>query len=89
MTVELSWSIRLTPPEPVAASTDKTTEPGVPGPARFSRLRPIGRRLWTFLVDAISGPADHGIDDSAFPSGYAMPHGRGSRAVRNLWHQPF
>jgi hypothetical protein len=50
------------------------------------------RRIWSALVTVVSGPglgASGGIDDSAMPSGFIVPYGRGSRQVRNLWHQPF
>ena len=43
-------------------------------------------------MEVISGPGlgvSGGIDDSAMPSGFMAPYGRGSRQVRNLWHQPF
>ena len=42
-----------------------------------------------FLVNAISGSADTGIDESAFPSSFQGAYGRGSRQIRSLWHQPF
>jgi hypothetical protein len=61
----------------------------------MTRIRPhirrASKRIWTFLVDAISGPGldGGGIDESAFPSGFMTPHRRGNRQVRNLWHEPF
>ena len=52
------------------------------------RVRSISKRAWAAGLRALSGGTS-GIDDSAFPSGYMAPHRRGSRGVRNLWHQPF
>jgi hypothetical protein len=52
------------------------------------RLRAISKRVWAAGLSALSGGTS-GIDDTAFPSGYMAPHRRGSRQVRNLWHQPF
>jgi hypothetical protein len=89
MTVELHWSI----PVPVKERTESRSESPAsrksPGAGRLQPLRPIGRWLWSFLVNAISGSADSGIDETQFMSGYNVPYRKGSRMVRNLWHQPF
>ena len=61
------------------------SEPSQKSP-RGRRLRRVGRGIWRFLVNAISGP---GLDDSALPSSFEAPYGRGSRQVRSLWHMPF
>lgn len=71
---------------------DAATAPGAPAAPRPSRLHAIAKRIWSMLVTLISGPglgASGGIDDSAMPSGFIAPYGRGSRQVRNLWHMPF
>ena len=56
-------------------------------------LRSISKRIWTFLVVAISGPGlgeeFKTIDETAMPSGFIAPYKSGSRQVRNLWHMPF
>ena len=48
----------------------------------------ILRRMWLAAYRVVWDDT-RGIDESAFPSGYAVPHRRGSRMVRNLWHIPF
>jgi hypothetical protein len=44
-------------------------------------------------VVAISGPGlddnQSGVDESQMPMGFAVPYKKGSRQVRNLWHEPF
>ncbi len=90
MALDVSWSIRI-PTEKQAPSPIAPSTPNTPTAPSANRLRPIIRRLWTALVNAVSGPGLNGggIDESAFPSGFIAPYGRGSRQVRNLWHMPF
>lgn len=54
-------------------------------------VKSAGKWFWRQLVNAISGPGleGGGIDEGAFPSGFAAPYKQGSRQVRNLWHEPF
>lgn len=52
------------------------------------KVRRIVRRMWLAAYRVVWDDT-RGIDESAFPSGYAAPHQRGSRMVRNLWHIPF
>ena len=62
-------------------------------PPLTGRVLSLAKRIWHALVIAFSGPGlgeeSGGIDDSAMPSGFMAPYKRGSRQVRNLWHQPF
>ena len=62
-----------------------------PNPATGAFLgritRSVCRRAWRAASLILWGDL-RGIDESAFPSGYATPHRRGSRMVRNLWHLP-
>jgi hypothetical protein len=53
-----------------------------------ARMRSNGHRAW-LAVYRVVWDDTRGIDETAFPSGYAAPHRRGSRMVRNLWHIPF
>jgi len=95
MVAYLNPSVRVaTETRDAAPSVHRSENPSGSAPAapRPSRLRSISKRIWTFLVEVISGPGlgvSGGIDDSAMPSGFMAPYGRGSRQVRNLWHQPF
>ena len=64
--------------------------PTMPNPAPVRRLvSKASRRIWHLLVVAISGEGTEGIDESQLPSGFIAPYAKGSRTVRNLWHQPF
>ncbi len=83
MAVQVYWSGPLAT-RPRAVATDKGASRPAPGGGR--RLRAVGRGIWRFLVNAISGP---GLDDAAFPSSFEAPYRRGSRYVRSLWHMPF
>ena len=89
MAVDVNRMARIAIEEPRV----RVEEPSPPQTApRPSRLRSVLRRLWSALVTAVSGPGlgvSGGIDDSAMPSGFIVPYGRGSRQVRNLWHLPF
>ena len=48
----------------------------------------ICQRAWAAAIRVLWADAG-GIDDTKLPSGFAAPHQRGSRMVRNLWHLPF
>lgn len=48
-----------------------------------STFRGAWSATWRVIWDDTGG-----IDETALPSGYAAPHRRGSRMVRNLWHIP-
>ena len=52
------------------------------------KVQSICQRAWSAAFRVIWGDTG-GIDETAFPSGYAAPQRRGSRMVRNLWHIPF
>ena len=56
--------------------------------ALVSRGRSICRRAWAAAIRVLWDDTG-GIDDTMLPSGFAAPHQRGSRMVRNLWHLPF
>ena len=82
MAVQLTLSAPFTrrSPREIADSKPVQQTPG------GGRLRAVGRSIWRVLVNALSGP---GLDDSAMPSSFEAPYGRGSRQVRSLWHIPF
>jgi hypothetical protein len=65
---------------------------GTPGTARGAALASKGRsicqRAWAVAIRVLCDDTG-GIDDAKLASGYAAPHQRGSRMVRNLWHLPF
>jgi len=71
--------------------------PGTPAPKPetsraalvAAKVRSIFRRAWSAVWRVIWDDTGGGIDDTALPSGFAAPQGRGSRMVRNLWHIPF
>ena len=84
MTVYANFSMRIAPrPTFFVGQEEPEISAGAPDAGEH---RSFVRRLWSKLVSVLSGP---GLDDSAFPSGFMAPYGRGSRQVRNLWHQPF
>ncbi len=86
MAVQVSLSSSI-PRRPRTVAIDSGTGGRTP---TGGRLRPVvvrgARSLWRLLVNAVSGP---GLDDSALPSSFEAPYGRGSRQVRSLWHLPF
>jgi len=53
-----------------------------------SKVRSICLHAWSAASRVIWDDTG-GIDETAFPSGFATPQRRGSRMVRNLWHIPF
>ena len=82
MAVDVTWfaPIAVDKPEP------KTSVPNQTPSARLPRR--IGKGLWNVLVNVISGPGldGGGIDESAFPSSFKAPYGKGSRQIRSLEH---
>ncbi len=83
MAVQVHLSAPLA--RPSARIVVEEAEP-TPRAPRGRRLRSVGRGIWRILVNVISGP---GLDDSALPSSFEAPYGRGSRQIRSLWHMPF
>ena len=81
MVVQVNLSAPIT-----RSSRTVVEESGSHQTPRGGRLRPGFRRVWRLIVNALSGP---GLDDSALPSSFEAPYGRGSRYVRSLWHIPF
>jgi len=52
-----------------------------------AKVRSVCQRLWR-ATSRVVWDDTGGIDETALPSGFAAPHRRGSRMVRNLWHIP-
>ena len=89
MTVQVARFAQITP----QARVEILEPSAAPTPPVAPRLRRVGKRIWHLLVVAISGPGlgeeYWTIDESAMPSGFKAPYGRGSRYVRNLKHALF
>jgi len=87
MVVDVSLTARIPVEQPV---TPQVARPDIPNPAPIRKFgRAAARKIWHLLVVAISGEGTAGIDESQFPMGFMAPYKKGSRTVRNLWHQPF
>ncbi len=70
-------------------ASPRTPMASPPAPALLTRiLRMLLKNTRGVILDVLYGTGG-GIDDTAMPSGYMAPHKKGSRGVRNLWHQPF
>jgi hypothetical protein len=87
MSVDVSLMARIPVEQP---SAPKIARPTIPNPAPIRRFAvSVSRKIWHLLVVAISGEGTAGIDESQLPMGFEAPYKKGSRTVRNLWHQPF
>jgi len=87
MVVDVSRMAQLPLEKP---SIPQVARPDLPNPAPIRKFAlAAGRKIWHLLVIAISGEGTAGIDESQLPMGFEVPYKKGSRTVRNLWHQPF
>jgi len=87
MVVDVSLMAQVPVEQP---STPQIARRRMPSPAPIRRLAvSVSRKIWHLLVVAISGDGTAGIDESQLPMGFMAPYKKGSRTVRNLWHQPF
>ena len=87
MAVDVSLMARIPVEQPRALQVLRPTLPN-PAPIRTFAVK-ISRKVWHLMVVAISGEGTAGIDESQLPMGFEAPYKKGSRTVRNLWHQPF
>jgi len=87
MVVDVSLMARIPAEQPRAP---EIARPTLPSPAPIRRVvKSVVGTIWHWLVVAISGEGTAGIDESQLPMGFSAPYAKGSRTVRNLWHQPF
>jgi len=87
MAVDVSLMARIPVEQP---ESPQIARPTLPDPAPIRRIvRSASRRIWHWIVIAVSGEGTAGIDESQLPMGFMAPYAKGSRTVRNLWHLPF
>jgi hypothetical protein len=99
MEMALALSVRVPQPAATAKPREITdSNPGTPAASPGARvagllvriLRILAKNTRGVILDVLYGTGGGGsIDDSAMPSGFAVPYKKGSRQVRNLWHEPF
>jgi hypothetical protein len=94
----LALSVRVPHGAAVTKPIEQTIpSPGTPAASPRTRLtgllwrvlRLLAKNTHGVILDVLYGTGGGFIDDSAMPSGFAVPYKKGSRQVRNLWHEPF